>query len=101
VAPVVHGLKQVYGDRVNIMTIDITPSQNTQFYTGNISEIQKAADNLKVQLAPSGTVREIDSSRPYLFLLSPDGEILGSWTYYLPAEEIQLVIEAAFMIYGN
>lgn len=97
----VHGLQEVYGDQINIITIDITPNQNAQFYSGNINEIRVAADALKVQLAPSGTEREIDSSRPYLFLLSPDGEVLGSWTRFLPAEEIQLVIVDAIATYGT
>lgn len=97
----VHGLKELYGDQVNIMTIDITPTQNPDLYSGNVSEMQKAADELKVQLAPSGTVREIDSSRPYLFLIAPNGDILGSWTRFLPAEEIQLAIVDALAIYGN
>ncbi len=97
----VHGLIEVYGDQINIMTIDITPNQNAQFYTGNINDIRAAADALKVQLAPSGTEREIDSSRPYLFLLAPNGDVLGSWTRFLPAEEIQLVIVDAIATYGT
>ena len=92
-APVVHGLQEVYGDYINIITIDISPSRNTEFYTGlDIEQISARAEELMVSLAPDGDKRIIESQRPYIVLVGPDGEVIEAWSYFTDVDVFQAAI---------
>jgi hypothetical protein len=92
-APVVHGLKEVYGEYINIFTVDISPDWNPKFYSGlDIDQITARSDELKEALAPGGDSRIIDNQRPYIVLIGPEGNVIESWSYFTTAEEIQVAI---------
>lgn len=71
-APTVHGLEQVYGDRVNFVYLD---------------RDDPATSDLRNAL---GYVYQ-----PHYFLLDADGNILGNWTGIVPGETFQAAIETA------
>jgi len=92
-APVVHGLKEIYGEYINIIPIDITPDRNAEFYDGlNISQVSAKVEELKTALAPGGDIRIINNQRPYIILVGPNGEVVAEWSYFTTAEEIQVEI---------
>ncbi len=92
-APVVHGLQEVYGDYINIITVDITPTRNTGFYPGlDMGEVTERAEELKIALAPDGDKRIIENQRPYIVLVGPDGEVVEAWSYFTDVEDIQAAI---------
>ena len=92
-APVVHGLKEVYGEYLNIITVDISPDWNPKFYSGlDIDQVSERAEELKEALAPEGDSRIIDNQRPYIALIGPQGEVIAAWSYFTAVEEIQAEI---------
>ena len=92
-APVVHGLKEVYGEYVTIITVDISPDWNPDFYSGlDIDQVAARSDEMKEALAPGGDSRIIDNQRPYIVLIGPEGKVIEAWSYFTTAEEIQAAI---------
>lgn len=71
-APLVHGLEERYGARMNFIYLDIDDPRTTQ---------------LKKQLGYK--------SQPHFFLLNPSGVVLRQWVGATPIEEISGAIEAA------
>ncbi len=65
-APVVHGLEQAWGDRIQFAYLDIDDSRNNPF---------------KQQLGYQ--------YQPHFFLLDGQGEIVGQWIGYVAAEELE------------
>lgn len=92
-APVVHGLQEVYGEYISIITVDITPDRNTEFYPGlDIGQVSERVELLKVALAPGGDSRIINDQRPYIVLVGPNGKVVEAWSYFTDVEVIQAEI---------
>ena len=92
-APVVHGLEHVYGDYIKIYTIDITPYNNPEFYSGlDIDKVADGVEEIKTALAPDGDVRVIEGQRPYIVLVGPGGEIINVWSFFTDVKDIQAEI---------
>jgi len=73
-APTVHGLEQIYGDRVNFVYLDRDDA---------------ATNDLRNAL---GYVYQ-----PHYFLLDAEGNVLGNWTGVVPGETLQAAIETALV----
>ena len=71
-APVVHGLKSEYFDKVNFAYLDVDDPANTDF---------KSDLNYRVQ--------------PHFFLLDENGEILQQWFGRVSADEFRGAFDAA------
>jgi len=92
-APVVHGLQAIYGDYINIITIDITPTRNEQFYPGlDMGQVLSKVEELKEAIAPDGDSRIIENQRPYIALVGPAGEVIMAWSYFTDVVDIQVEI---------
>ena len=71
-APVVHGLEQIYGDRIDFAYLDIEVPRNDSF---------KKQFGYRVQ--------------PHIFLLDGSGEITQQWVGLVSAEELGAALQAA------
>lgn len=72
VAPTVHGLEDMYGQRVNFIYLD-----------------RDDPSTLSIQQALGYTYQ------PHFFLLAPDGSVLGQWRGYVDGQELQQALLAA------
>lgn len=69
-APIVHGLEDLYGDRINFVYLDIDDPETNEF---------KRAFGYRYQ--------------PEFYLVSPDGEVLNAWFGFVPPEAFLGAIE--------
>jgi len=71
-APIVHGLKNEYGDRIQFTFLDID-DPDTKAWMEELNYI----------------------GRPYYVLLDAEGNILHKWTGYVPGEDLRAQFEEA------
>ena len=71
-APVVHGLEQMYGDQIDFVYLDIDDPRN---------------DELKRQFG--------HRTQPLFFLLDGSGEIRQQWVGMVSAEELETALQSA------
>lgn len=77
-APIVHGLNELYGDYANIITLDM-----------DSSDIRPFIEALNYD----------PRFRPGLYILAPDGTVLNQWLGPVDARTLQTALVSAILQY--